>query len=160
MKLDEVALQETIDFIAISRLQSAYADVVNRRAWSELGELFRPDAHITVDTVTRPPFEFDGPGPLGDFIGGAIEMFEFFEFVILNAHTVVGVDGDNDRAWARVFMCELRVEVSNGAESQAFGLYQDEYVKLDGRWWFAKRNYQSLKRTGRSEVFEFPELRH
>ncbi len=151
--------QDTIDYIAVSRLQSAYADVVNRRAWSELTELFLPAAHITVDTVTRPAFEFNGPAALGDFISGAIEMFEFFEFVILNAHTVIGIEGDLDRAWARVFMCELRQEVATGADSQAFGLYQDEYMRVDGRWWFARRNYQSLKRTGRNEVFTFPQMR-
>ena len=159
--MSDIAIaQDAIDYIAVSRLQSAYADVVNRRAWPELTNLFRPDAHITVDTVTRPAFEFDGPGPLGEFIGGAIEMFEFFEFVILNAHTVIGVDGDLDRAWARVFMCELRQESTTGADSQAFGLYQDEYVRVDGRWWFARRHYQSLKRTGRNEVFAFPQMRH
>ena len=41
---------ETVDYVAIQRLQAAYADVVNRRAWPELADLFRPDeigrAHV------------------------------------------------------------------------------------------------------------------
>ena len=32
----EPELQETIDYIAVRRLQNAYADIVTRRAWAEL----------------------------------------------------------------------------------------------------------------------------
>ena len=156
VEISTVALQETVDYVAVTRLQGAYADVVNRRAWTELDELFRPDAHVTVDTVTNDPFELDGPVAVGAFIGGAIERFSFFEFVILNTRVSLGVDGDASRATARVFMCELRQDGDNGHASQAFGVYHDHYVKIEGRWWFAKRNYQSLTRTGRNEVFDFP----
>jgi hypothetical protein len=36
-------------------------------------------------------------------------------------------------------------------------VYRDDYLRVDGRWWFAKRDYQSLARSGRGEVFAFPE---
>ena len=62
----------TDDVVAIERLQSAYADVVNRREWGELDRLFRPDAVIRIDTVTRPVFELVGPVALGEFIGSAV----------------------------------------------------------------------------------------
>lgn len=150
------ALQETVDYVAITRLQAAYADVVNRRAWAELRELFVADAHVTVDTVTNPAFELHGPDAVGSFIGTAIERFSFFEFVILNTRVAVGVDGDPDRATARVFMCELRQDAENGHASQAFGVYHDQYERRDEQWWFVRRNYQSLTRTGRNEVFAFP----
>jgi hypothetical protein len=146
-------LQETIDYVAITRLQSAYADIVNRRAWPEFDDLFRPDAPVTVDTVTNPVVSLTGPGAVGDFIGGAIERFEFFEFVVLNA--VVTIDGDT--ATGRVFMCELRQERESGRFTRAFGLYRDDYARVDGKWWFARRRYQSLARSGRGEVFAFPE---
>lgn len=148
--------RETIDYVAITRLQAAYADVVNRRAWSELGELFLPDAPITVDTVTNPPKELVGPEALGEFIGGAIERFEFFEFVILNARVWTEVDGDVDAARARVFMCELRQDAATGHASQAFGVYHDDYRRTADGFRFARRRYQSLTRTGRNEVFSFP----
>ncbi len=146
-------LQETVDYVAITRLQNAYADVVNRRAWAEFGELFLADAPVRVDTVTNPVVETRGPEGIGNFIGGAIERFEFFEFVVLN--TRVWIDGDSARG--RVFMCELRQAVDNGQFSRAFGVYHDEYRRVDGRWMFAARRYQSLARTGRGEVFAFPE---
>ncbi len=146
--------RETIDYVAISRLQSAYADVVNRRAWSELASLFRPDAPVRIDTVTNPLVDVTGPGELGRFIGGAIERFAFFEFVILNA--VVDIGGDT-AATGRIFMCELRQERESGRFTRAFGVYHDDYCRHEDRWWFAARRYQSLARTGTDPVFAFPE---
>ena len=153
MNTENAELQETVDYVAITRLQNAYADVVNRRAWDEFDELFLADAPVRVDTVTNPVVETRGPRGIGEFIGGAIERFEFFEFVVLN--TRVWIDGD--RARGRVFMCELRQAVDNGLFSRAFGVYHDEYRRVDGHWMFAARRYQSLARTGRGEVFAFPE---
>lgn len=140
---------ETVDYVAITRLQATYADVVNRRAWAELSDLFRPDALVRIDTVTRPAIELRGPAAVGDFIGPAIAHFEFFEFVILNS--VVTIDGD--RATGRIFMCELRQDRESGRFTRAFGRYEDTYVRHDGRWWFATRDYRSLARSGRDEVF-------
>lgn len=149
-------LRETIDYTAICRLQSAYADSVSRRAWTELAELFVPAAEITVDTITAAPIEIVGPKALGDFISGAVERFEFFELVILNTRVDIAHNGNPDAARARQFTCELRQDVANGHWSNAFGVYHDEYARIDGRWWFGRRRYQSLARTGRAEIFPFP----
>ena len=154
--MDELQ-QETIDYTAICRLQAAYADSVTRRAWSELDELFVPSATIAVDTVTNAPIEIVGPQALGAFISGAVERFEFFELVILNTRVTLRHDGDPDTARARQFTCELRQDESNGRWTNAFGVYHDEYTRDEGRWWFARRRYQSLARTGRAEIFPFPQ---
>ena len=146
-------MDDALAYLAITRLQAAYADVVTRRAWPELGDLFLPEAPVHVDTVTNPVRELVGPVQLGDFIAGAIEQFEFFEFVILN--TVITVHSD-DIARGRLYMVELRQAAANGHWSNAFGVYHDDYVRVDGRWRFAERHYQSLARTGRGEVFPFP----
>ena len=149
--------QETIDYIAICRLQAAYADAVTRREWAELDEQFVPGAEVVVDTVTAAPIQLVGPGAVGDFIGGAVERFEFFELVILNTTVEVPYGGDPDTARARLFTCELRQDRSNGRWTNAFGVYHDEYTRIDGRWRFARRRYQSLARTGRAEIFPFPQ---
>jgi hypothetical protein len=147
--------QETIDYIAIRRLQAAYADAVTRRAWDELDDLFLPAATVTVDTVTSEPILLTGGAAVGDFIADAVERFEFFEMVILNS--VVDLAGnDSETAHARQFTCELRQDKSNGRWTNAFGLYRDDYARRDGRWWFARRQYQSIARTGRSDIFPFP----
>lgn len=143
---------ELFAHIELTRLQSAYADVVNRRAWSELEPLFQPDAVIRIDTVDRDPFELVGPEALGRFIGGAVERFEFFEFTILNSH--IELDGPDD-ARARIFMCEIRRAVDTLDWSVAYGVYHDRYRRAGGGWRFARREYQSLTRTG-GPVFPFP----
>ena len=139
----------TRDVVALWRLQSAYADVVTRRAWSELHDLFLPTTTVLVDTVTAPARTFTGPDELGGFIGAAIERYDYFAFVILN--TVVDVDGEADdghTASGRIFMCEVRHEAAGDAWHNAYGVYQDRYRKIDGRWWFAERRYRSMARTG------------
>jgi hypothetical protein len=140
-------------YLGVTRLQSAYADVVSRRAWEELDALFAPDCPVHVDTVTSATREFVGPADFGAFVAASIERFEFFEFVILN--TVVDVH-PGPTATGRVWMVELRQDRASGGWSNAFGIYHDSYALTDGAWRFTERHYQSLARTGRFEVFPFP----
>jgi SnoaL-like domain len=152
-----VSDQGLLDYVAICRLQAAYSDAVTLRAWSDLGPLFLPEATITVDTVTSDPYEFVGADGIGGFISGAIERFEFFELVILNVHVLANADGvDADTLRSRTFTCELRQEGANGHWTNAFGVYHDELRRVDDRWRYARRRYQSIARTGRSEVFAIP----
>jgi hypothetical protein len=145
---------ETDDVVALWRLQSRYADVITRRAWPELTELFLPDTTVHVDTVTAPARTFVGPGAFGEFVAGAIARFDHFTFVILN--TVVELDGPTD-ARGRIFMCEVRHDEASDTWQNAHGVYQDRYRQDAGRWWFAERRYRSLARTGPAgEVLGLP----
>ena len=147
--------RQLLDQLAIGRLQSAYADVVNRRAWEELVPLFEPGAPIRIDPVTRDAIGLEGPEALGEFVGSAVERFAFFEFVILPSHVELPTDDTPDEAAARVFMCEVRRDVGTLDWSVAYGVYHDRYRRTDGSWRFARRDYQSLTRTG-GAVFPFP----
>ena len=141
------------DRTAIRELQAAYADVVSRRAWSELERLFLPDITVEVDTVTSTPRTFTGPAEFIAFVSEACERFDHFQFVILNAV----IDVDVDDATGRIFMCEIRHHTAEDEWSTAYGLYQDRYRRVDGMWWFADRRYRSLARTGpQSGVFGLP----
>ena len=142
----------TAAVVAVQRLQAAYGDAVTRRAWPELRTLFEPDAVVHIDTRTRGPFSLDGPDALVEFIERSLEPFAFFTFTILNA--VVDVTGDI--AIGRVYICELR-HAHTGEWSQAYGLYQDRYVRRDGHWRIAGRHYSSLARTApKLESFPMP----
>lgn len=147
--------QETIDYVALRRLQCRYADVVTRRAWPELAELFLSDAEVVLDRRDVAPLVLRGPQAVGEFISKAIAHFDLFEFVILN--TVIDVRGD--RASARMYMWELRHDPMGG-RSDALGLYRDEHVRRDGRWWFAGRRYATLARSLPADfsVFPMPEI--
>jgi hypothetical protein len=146
---------KTDDVVALWRLQSTYADIVNRRAWAELHHVFRPEATVHLVTVTAPTRTLVGPTALGEFIGGAIERFDHFSFVILN--TVVEATGPDD-ARGRIFMCEIRHDAADNDWSVAHGLYEDTYARIDARWWFATRHDRSLARTGlQAGVFGVPD---
>ena len=158
--MDAEALdRETVDHVAITRLLAAYADVVTRRAWTELVDLFVEDAPIRVDTVTAPARELVGPRELGAFIARAIDRFSFFELVILNARVGFGPTDQSDRsrrARGRVLIGEIRQDRDGAAWSNTYGVYHDEYERSDAGWRFARRDYQSLARTGSPEPFDFP----
>ena len=146
------SMEETVDYVAIVRLQRAYADVVNRREWAELHQIFTPDATVDLDLVTRPALHMVGPEALGEFVGPAIERFDFFEFVVLNAHVELWPDGDRRAARARVFMCELRQPAGQTERDDAFGLYRDTYALVDDEWRISARRYRSLGRFPRGEI--------
>ena len=98
-----------------------------------------------------------GPDDFGRFVEKRIGDLAFFQFVILNS-VVEHVDGDPDRARARIHMCELRQDRAEGRVTVLYGLYRDEYARVDGRWWFAHRRFSPLAFTQRElEVFGYPE---
>ena len=155
MSRSDLPADRVVDHVRIERLQSAYADLVNRRAWAELGDLFIPTALIHLDTVSRDPFELHGPAEFGDFVSSAVERFAFFEFVILNRR--IELHDDPDSAAARIFMCEIRRDAGSLDWSSAYGVYHDRYRRLPEGWRFARRDYRSITRTG-GEVFGFDPL--
>ncbi len=155
--IDERLVAEAVHDTGIRRLQHAYADVVNRRAWSELDHLFRPDAEVIIDRREGEPLRLVGGSEVGGFIGSAIAHFTFFEFVVLNAHIAFPDGADSGRAVCRLFMCELRQDGATGRFSTAFGLYHDRYALEEGTWRFAERRYHSLARHGGVlDVFPLP----
>jgi hypothetical protein len=141
---------ETEHVVALWRLQSRYADIITRRAWDELGQVFRADTVVHLDTVTTPARDLVGPAGFVEVIEPAMARFDHFNFVILN--TVVDVDDAANTAHGRIFMCEVRHERERAAWSTAYGLYQDRYERVHGRWWIAERHYRSLARTGPDEA--------
>lgn len=149
-------------YIELQRVQSRYADVVTRRAWDELAGLVRADCPIVVD-VRHTQFELVGPAEYGQFIARQVERFSFFQFVLLN--TVLCIDTERGVAAARVYMQEIRQNVSDGRRTDAYGVYHDRLERDDdGRWWYARRHYRSFARTAEPrdqadlDVFALPTI--
>jgi hypothetical protein len=150
---------ETDAYVGIIRLQQAYADVCNRRAFAELERLLLPDAVIDLAVAGSDAMQIVGPTELGRFIGASLERFEFFEFVVLTTHVEIAPDAAS--AAGRVWMSELRQDAAGGRFTTVYGLYQDRYVQTGDTWRFAHREYSSLARTGGRDVdvFGLPGLR-
>jgi hypothetical protein len=149
--------QETIDYIAVSRLHHAYADIATRRAWDELDEIFVPEIPISIDLRDRDPYEFASRDAFKEFVSAAVDRFEFFEFVILNSRVYLEHAGDPDAAVARMYMSELRQDHAERRWTAVYGVYHDTFRRIEGQWWFVARNYSSLARPAQDIVaFDFP----
>jgi hypothetical protein len=155
--LDDDVLAEAVHDTGIRRLQAAYADAVNRRAWDEVAPLFVDGAPVRLDTRSGEVLRFEGGAAIASFIEGAVERFAFFEFVVLNAHVTFPDGPRAGTAACRLFMCELRTGREDGRLTTAFGLYHDRYRQDGGRWRFAERRYHSVARTAADlDVFPLP----
>jgi len=153
--IDAQRIADAVDHSEIRRLQDAYADIVTRRRWNELGEVFLDSTILELDlrgTTKR----FVGREAIGGFIDEALRQFEFFQFGILGTRIRLCAGGDTDAAAGRMYMTERR-QTADGHWSQIYGVYHDRFTRRDGRWWFAHRIYHSLARRDLpAVVFEFP----
>jgi len=137
------------DDAALLRLQHAYADVVNRQAFAELAELFVPDIMLVMELPGRTK-EILGPAAFGAYVAERIAHLEFFQFVVTNA--VAAVDpAAPDRASGRVWFHELHQDREHHRLLCLYGLYRDEYARIDGRWWFTHRRFAPLAMTSADE---------
>ena len=100
--------QDLLDELRIRRLHAAYVDAVNRRAWAEFTDLFRPEAVLEVRAGGERADEVVGPEAIGALIGGYLEPLDFLVQVVLNARIVTRWQGDADRAAARLSIAEHR----------------------------------------------------
>lgn len=156
--IDDELLLIAVHDNGVRRLQHAYADAVNRRAWSDLDGLFLADAEVVIDTRSGPPLRLVGGREVGVFIAAAIAGFSFFEFTILSAHVAFPDGAGSGRAEGRLYLCEHRVGRDGGRWTNAFGVYHDTYAFDGGRWRFSSRRYHSLARHAPElEVFPFPD---
>ncbi|MCU1393427.1 MAG: hypothetical protein JWM34_1855 [Ilumatobacteraceae bacterium] len=153
--MDPRRLEDAVDHVELRRVQDAYADIVSRRNWPELWEVFLPTVTVDLDLRDR-VLRLEGPDAVGEFIGTSIEVFEFFQFNVRNTRIHLRAGGNPDRAAARMYMNELR-QTHSGHWSQVYGVYHDTFHRVDGRWWIATRQYHSLARNNMpAAIFDFP----
>jgi len=155
-QVDAGELRDVIDEMHIRRLHAAYVDAVNRAAWSEFYDLFVPDVELTVARVSSPPDTVTGPEAIGQLIGGYIAKYDFLVQVITNARIQLRYRGDPDQAFARLFIAEFRQWTDTGRYLESAGVYHDEYRRIDGRWWFARRRYDRLYVTAPAQLETHP----
>ena len=138
-------------YLAIMRLQRAYADVATRRAWPEIASLAIPDARFSFDTRSGRVIEVIGAEAFGEFGAKATGRFSFYQYVPLN--TVVTISTTTARG--RSYSLEVAEDRDTREWINFYGHYHDDYVLFDGAWRFARRQYQTVgRRTGdRMEAF-------
>jgi ketosteroid isomerase-like protein len=130
------------DFIAISILVARFDDAVNRRDVDEFRGLWASDAI----------WEIGDPRPLR--VEGRETIVQTWTQLLANAEWlfrgsfagVVAIDGDKATGrWPCVETGTFRATSSTpstGYDNRA--IYEDQYVKREGRWYFAHRKYVYL----------------
>jgi hypothetical protein len=143
---------DALAYLAIVRLQRAYADVATRRAWSEMAPLAAPDARFSFDTRSGRVIEVIGAAALGAFGARSTERFSFYEYIPLN--TVVAIDAGTARG--RSYSLEVGEVRDTGEWLNYYGFYHDDYALFEGTWRFARRQYQTLGRRTGDRLESFP----
>ena len=138
-----IVQDDTLAYIAITRLQQAYGDVSTRRAWAEMTALTTADAVFSYDFGTGDIIELRGASALCEFGARVLQRFSFYQYVPVNTVVDVGADGT---AHGRFYVLEVGQERETGDWLDVFGLYHDDYVFEAGTWRFARRQYQVLAR--------------
>jgi hypothetical protein len=140
-------------YLAIQRLQRAYADVATRGAWAEVVSLLAPDCRITFDTRSAQVLEVCGADEFAQFAAKMTGAFSFYELIPQNF--VVTIDSDGT-ARGRSYSLEVGEDAKTGQWLEFYGVFSDEFVLLDDDWRFSRRHYQTYarRRGGRLESFQ------
>jgi SnoaL-like domain len=140
-------------YLAIQRLQRAYADVATRGAWHHVVSLLAPDCRITFDTRSGQIFEIAGADEFVQFASKMTGAFSFYELIPQNFVVTVGSDG---AASGRSYSLEVGEDAKTREWLEFYGVFSDNYVLLDGEWRFSSRHYQTYarRRGGHLEAFK------
>jgi len=140
--------------LAIARLQRAYADTATRKAWSELAALVTADCRFLFETSSGDVIEVVGGEAFGAFAAKTADRFAFWEYVPLNF--VVEIDPAGT-ARGRTYSFEIDKDGDTGEIVTSYGLYHDDYARVDGTWLWTCRRYQTLaRRKGNDAMESFP----
>lgn len=113
------------DKLAIGEILAAYCHCIDLGRWEELRTLFTDDCKLDFGNIFGVFEGTDGVRRFSDTLAGLGLFMRHFT-------TNVVIRGDGERA--RVESYVLAVTGAPGAQAQTTGRYEDEFVKLGGRW--------------------------
>jgi ketosteroid isomerase-like protein len=128
------------ELAAIQSQISRYTDAVNSRNWDDFPSIFAEDASWEAIGLD---IRFDGRPAITKGLSGIVGAMS--SFVQMNCPAVINYTG-GDRASARSTMYEIGEDETSGTQFEAYGRYEDELVRLDGRWLFRSRRFVRLVR--------------
>lgn len=124
-----------IDRQLIQELNAAYGDAVSRRDAADFAATWAEDAvwHLPwLDPVQ------------GRDVIVSLWLEQMANYPFHNFSFYMGaIEVDGDRARGRVWTSELVINVK-GQEGRVTGRYDDDYVRRDGRWLYARKAFTPL----------------
>lgn len=147
--------QQLKDELAIRALADKFSDAANRKDGELFASLWAPDG----EWVVGPPINvaFTGRAQMADSVLQMLGRWDFF--VQLTTAGVVLIDGDT--ASARFYVQEVARAKGGGAGNFNLSMYEDELVRLQGKWYFRRRTYHTIYQDApalRGAVLEVPQL--
>lgn len=121
------------DRIAIRELHDQYSDAVCRNNASDWGDVWAEDAVWTLMGT-----KVEGREAIVGLWTQAMSAFEAVSFLSVPA----SIEVDGDRATGRTQTHEILKEVDG--TRLIGGLYLDEFVKQDGQWLYAARDFSPV----------------
>ncbi|MEX6725351.1 nuclear transport factor 2 family protein [Parapedomonas caeni] len=123
------------DRIAIYELNWAYGDAVCRRDKADFAATWADDGiwHLPWGEPVQ------GRQVIADYWAEQIANYPFHNFASYTGALAI----DGDRATGRMWTTET-VQNIKGATGVVIGRYDDEYVKRDGRWYYASKRFTPL----------------
>ena len=133
-----LSLQDVSDRLELQDLVFRYAEIVDRKAFEELRDIFIDDARI----------DYSGTGgAVGNleetigFLHSALGMFPNHQHLVSN--TQFKVDGNSATGKVMCFN-PMEMTVEEGTHTFLLGLwYLDEFVRTEGGWRFKARSQQA-----------------
>ena len=133
-----LSLQEISDRFELQDLVTLYADIVDRKAFSELSTIFTDDAVIDYQATGAPKCNVE---EMIAFLTEAMSLFPNHQHLVSN--TQFKVEGDT--ATGRV-MCfnPMEMAIEGGTQTFILGIwYVDKFARIDGRWLFSSRKQEA-----------------
>jgi hypothetical protein len=133
--------EELVEIELIKRVKYAYARCLDLKRWDELRDVFTDDA---IAAYSGGGYTFEGRDAILDFLERSMGSETFHSSHKMH-HPEIDLTGPTTArgTWA---LDDVVVETEWGITIRGCSFYEDEYVKVAGRW--------RIKRTGYRRVFE------
>lgn len=125
------------DRLAIRELVDSYGDAVARHNAADWGSNWAEDSVWTLNLPDLPKVE----GRVNIVALWSKAMAEY-EYVLMTAKPG-SIQVNGNRATGRFWTSEI-TRLKTGEEQRIAGRYEDEYIKLNGRWFFKSRSYNMI----------------
>jgi ketosteroid isomerase-like protein len=132
----DTAVQQLVDAEEIRRLIYDYAFHLDMNHPQELADLFVEDCEV----VYGPNFGAEGKEAYLKTLDGIGEFFEATSHHVSN--TVIDFTGE-DEATARSVLYAFHRYTKDRPDSHVWGQYHDDFVRVDGKWLFKRRELRS-----------------
>jgi hypothetical protein len=125
--LDEIAIQQTLNL---------YSEGASRRDWKQVLSTFTPDGVWEIPALNA---RFQDHSVIQKVMADFVAQMAYF--VQVNSPAVITVQGD--RASARSIIRECGKFADRDEALEILGCYEDELVRTDAGWRFARRVFRS-----------------